>query len=164
MTYFSITTTSFFLKTRLLSIVLSICLSLSAFAQSEIAIDSIHTQPNFSSDTMQAIHQLFAAKRRGANIVTGIGVTVAAGGVLFAQLSYAIVNSVRTANNKSLEPGAGATSLKLSLPGLFITTLCIIKRVRFNRSREASIISSYEQGRGLPPKIHPLLRAGYFYN
>ncbi len=165
MTNLLIITTSLFLKSRLLWLVISTCLSLPAFAQSETTIDSVRTQPNFSRDTVQAIHLLFDTKRRGAIIVTGGGVAVAAGGVLLAQLSYAIINAVKSANGKkSKEPGLAATSFKLSLPGLFITTLGIIKRVRFSRSREAQVVSAYEQGLGLPPSLQQLLRARYFYS
>ncbi len=157
--------TPLFMRGRLLLVVLNTCLSLSVFAQSETGIDSARAQFSFSTDTVQAIHHLFSIKRRGANIVTGTGVAVAGTGIFLAQLSYAVLNSFKTAySGKRLEPGPGAASLRLSLPGLFITTLGIIKRVRFSRSREANVISAYEQGRGLPPTIRQSLRPEHFYN
>ena len=138
-------------------------LMLYAYAQVEFAADSVNTQPDFFKDTIQGIHQLFLTKRRGANIVTGVGVAVAGAGVLLAQVSYSIVNSVNTANGaKSLSEGPTAASFKASLPGILITTLAIIKRVRFNRRREEAVLSAYQQGRGLPPKIRQLLRPRYF--
>lgn len=137
----------------------------STYAQSQPPTDSIRLQVRSAGDTLIAIHQLFLSKRRSAKagIWTGVGLTAV--GVLMAQGSHALVNSVKqSTSGQPLKEGAASLSLKFSLPGLALTTLGLIRQIRFNRRREAVVISAYEQGKVLPPFIQRLVRSQHFAN
>lgn len=125
--------------------------------------DSIRLPVRSASDTLVAIHQLFLSKRRSARAATWTGAGVAATCALVGLGSYALVNSVKqTTNGQPLEEGVASVSLKFSLPGLAIISLGLIRRIRFNRHREAVVVSAYEQGKGLPPSLQRLVRGQPF--
>ncbi|MBD2703811.1 hypothetical protein IC229_24405 [Spirosoma sp. BT702] len=135
----------------------------STYAQTSPPTDSIRLQVRPASDSLIAIHQLFLRKRRSAKtaIWTGVGVGVGLG--LIGLGSYALVNSAKKATSgMPLEEGSASISLKFSLPGLPILTLGVIRRIRFNRHREAVLVDAYKKGKGLPPSIRRSIRSQHF--
>ena len=137
----------------------------STYAQIQSPTDSIRTQVRSAGDTLVAIHQLFLSKRRSAKTISWTGAGVAAACGLIGLGSYAAVNSVKKmTSGQPFEEGAASVSLKFSLPGLAIISLGLIRRIRFNRQREAVVVSAYEQGKGLPPSIQRSVRSQHFAN
>lgn len=126
----------------------------STYAQTQMPTDSIPLLFRSTGDTLEAIHQLFLAKRASIRTIIWTGVGVGATGGLIGLGSYALVNSAKkSTSGQPLEEGIASVSLKFSLPGLAITSLGLLRRIRFNREREAVVIEAYKQGKGLPPSI-----------
>ncbi|GAB3702729.1 hypothetical protein GCM10027592_32430 [Spirosoma flavus] len=135
----------------------------STYAQTYPPMDSVRLQVNSDGDTLVAIRRLFLAKRGSAKIAiwTGVGLGVTCG--LIGLGSYALVNSAKkSTSGKPLEESPASISLKFSLPGLAISGIGLVRRIRFNRQREAVVIAAYEQGRGLPPFILRKFRRQHF--
>ncbi|QJD79894.1 hypothetical protein [Spirosoma rhododendri] len=141
-----------------LPLVFYLSFALSGYAQSSNEADSVAAKPVVyyaeSYDTLQAVRQLFAAKRDGAGYAVNVGLlTVGVAGV-FVIPTVALVNLVSGLVGTKPDPGRIASfTLQLASPGLLITTFGLVKRIRYNRKREEAVLLAYEQGQPLPPAI-----------
>ncbi|PRY47163.1 hypothetical protein CLV58_101229 [Spirosoma oryzae] len=151
---------------RLLLLALYLTVGLSGYAQQTHGADSLARyaigKPVVEYDTVQAVRQLFAAKRDVAGYTANIGMLTTGVGGVFLLSTLAFANLVGGLVGLKPDPGRVAVlGLKLTSPGLLITSLGVAKRIRYNRKREEAILLAYEQGQPLPPFVRRSLTRRY---
>jgi hypothetical protein len=124
-------------------------ISTSAFAQAQntqplTSTPIVTTSPAVSSDTVQAIHQLFKSHRTGGFILTG-------GAVIFTRIAISKVGTV---------PAGVFVVIFGGIPAV----IGFGKIVRFSVSKEAKIVSNFEKNKTLPNAIRRRLKREYFNN
>ncbi len=152
---------------RLLLLVLCLVVGVSGYAQHRNdAADTVVSYVNVRSvvgyDTVQAVRQLFAAKRDVAGYTTNVGVLTTGVGGAFLLPIIAFANLIGGLVGAKPDPGRVAVlSLQLTSPGLLITSFGVAKRIRYNRKREEAILLAYERGQPLPPFVRRSLTRRY---
>ena len=119
----------------------------SSFAQTSPPASPI-SRPTMAptSDTIQAVHQLFSKHRTGGWIWTGVGAAFATR-ILIAGAS---------------ESNASGTAVGTAVFGGIPAAIGVGKLTRFSEAKEAMVADYYQKTKRLPPYVQRRLKKKYF--
>lgn len=116
--------------------------------QASAAVAEIITS---ADDTIRALHRLYNQRRTGGFVLTTLG------GGYFLYVSV-ITPFALAFGGAGLVP---VVSTALIIGGT-TTGISIKKLVKFSKSREARVVTDYEQNKKLPPEIRRILKPKFF--
>jgi hypothetical protein len=118
-----------------------------AFAQATPVVPAGKPVISFSSsDTTQAIHQLFSKHRTGGWIWTSVG----------AAFAVRILTAGASAGN------AGGTLVGTAVFGVMPAAIGVGKLTRFSEAKEDMTVAFYQKTKRLPPYVQRRLKKKYF--
>ncbi|MFD2574088.1 hypothetical protein ACFSUS_25860 [Spirosoma soli] len=111
-------------------------------------------------DTVRAIEHLFAARRTGGKIYLGVGLPLTLIGAGTALVGTTLAATVKGGEGK--ENIIPVTLVSAGI-GLVPGSIGLVRAMRFSRSRESTILTTYQEGEALPRSIQRKLKPKFFW-